>query len=170
MSVANGSKRIRVLVVEDSPVVRELRAEAARARTVIPEYAAYIERVLATGRSCPNGYSTPVLGVRDHCFANAQSLARDLGYRYVEGLATEPARPDCPAGWIEHAWCLDPDGQVVESTWEHWAPRRYFGAVTALPPAHLARVSPVWRHVPDHVLRRARAQAALYSKLAVGGF
>ena len=96
-------------------------------------FAQHAERHLQSGREFPNGWSLPQLGPPDRCFGNAQALARERGWRYVEGLAVEPAGPGYAAGWIEHAWCLDDQGRVAEPTWAYWAPRRYFGTVTPLP-------------------------------------
>lgn len=60
------------------------------------------------------------------CFTNALALARrDAGMTYVEGyaLATTVSLP------VVHAWCIDPRGQVIDSTWsdEQLADAAYAG-------------------------------------------
>ena len=42
-----------------------------------------------------------------HCYHNAYSLALECRFTYVEGYA----------GHLEHAWCVDRYGKVVDPTW-----------------------------------------------------
>ncbi len=46
------------------------------------------------------------------CYMNAYRLAeRDSSLRYVEGYAASVIP-------MEHAWCVDKDGQVIDPTWD----------------------------------------------------
>ena len=47
------------------------------------------------------------------CYMNAYHMSQRYGLQYVEGLAT-PDFADIP---IEHAWCVDENGNVVDNTW-----------------------------------------------------
>jgi hypothetical protein len=67
------------------------------------------------------------IGPDAQCFPTAQRLAREHGWRYVEGFSDEPARPgEFKEGWNFHAWCLDEEGHV-DVGWPYWSKRRYFG-------------------------------------------
>lgn len=61
-------------------------------------------------------------GVPKHCFQNAQDLVdkHPTKYRYVEGLALGVIP-------VHHAWCVTPDGTVVDPTWRDGATSTYFG-------------------------------------------
>lgn len=51
-------------------------------------------------------------GQQKACYANAQYLARTRkGLRYAEGFATGVVP-------VEHAWCVDEKGRVVDPTWD----------------------------------------------------
>lgn len=61
----------------------------------------------------------PWRGVPKGCYANAQYLVkRRKCWQYVEGYA-------CHRIPLEHAWCLDADGKVVDPTWPEG--EHYFG-------------------------------------------
>lgn len=64
-----------------------------------------------TGRELPDQYA-PQFGGINNCFENAVLAAgTDPSLRYVEGVYA------AYGGFTPHAWCIDPDGQVVELTW-----------------------------------------------------
>lgn len=52
--------------------------------------------------------------IDNYCFDNAYRLAERKGWRYVEGFASSVFP-------MHHAWCLTPDGTVVDPTWSHVA-------------------------------------------------
>jgi len=68
------------------------------------------------------------LGIPKACYWNAYNLARRRKrLRYVEGFALSLIP-------VEHAWCIDEDGRIVEPTWNHKSgflsepiPTDYFG-------------------------------------------
>lgn len=67
-----------------------------------------------------------------HCFDNALRLSRRRrGFRYVEGYALGVIP-------VHHAWCVDPEGYVIDPTWASITPdmvdgndigTSYFGVV-----------------------------------------
>lgn len=64
---------------------------------------------------------SPFQGTAQACYANSQFLVkRRKGWRYVEGYAIS-AIP------TEHAWCVDPEGNVIDPTWDDDHPVDYFG-------------------------------------------
>ena len=68
----------------------------------------------------PNGIRK---GPNGECFRTAFRIAEDYKYTYVEGFAMRMI-----AAAHQHAWCLDPHGQVVETTWSN-AGQAYYGIV-----------------------------------------
>ena len=54
------------------------------------------------------------------CFGNALHLALKRNWLYVEGYA-ESVMP------LQHAWCIDDEGRVVDPTWEDAEDRAYLG-------------------------------------------
>ena len=65
-------------------------------------------------------------GTPTYCFANAGALAKKKLSRltYVEGYATAIIP-------VLHAWCVDPDGGVVDPTWDDGVGVAYFGVAFA---------------------------------------
>lgn len=55
------------------------------------------------------------------CYSNAFFLALDLGYRYFEGVGSTPFFP------VAHAWVVDPDDNVIDTTWDDPQDRIYCG-------------------------------------------
>jgi hypothetical protein len=71
--------------------------------------------ILHQGRIWPvlKGGDVP-RGKAGECFRNAMNLALDhQDYIYCEGYATGGLMP------VQHAWCLDQEGRVVDPTWHH---------------------------------------------------
>jgi hypothetical protein len=57
------------------------------------------------------------------CFGNAGRLAvKHAELTYCEGIASDPW-----FGYLEHAWCVDLDGRVIDQTWLYDPLRKYFG-------------------------------------------
>lgn len=68
--------------------------------------------LLEHGREWTERRFTGWRGTPKACFANAQYLARTRkGLRYVEGFATRMIP-------VEHAWCIDAEGRVIDPTWD----------------------------------------------------
>ena len=64
---------------------------------------------------------SPWKGPAKFCFWNAQRLAgRRKGLRYCEGYATGVIP-------VEHAWCIDAAGRVIDPTWSEDYQPDYFG-------------------------------------------
>lgn len=60
-------------------------------------------------------------GPQGQCFANAARLAQNCpDLTYVEGFGSSLFP-------IHHAWCIDEDGAVIDTTWEDLEARRYLG-------------------------------------------
>lgn len=88
--------------------------------------------VLALGRPWAAAPRPP--GIRKgrprQCFRNSFLLAErrpELGLRYCEGYASS----DLGIPTL-HAWCVDPDDQVVDPTWPEPAEGAYFGLALPL--------------------------------------
>lgn len=62
-------------------------------------------------------------GEKRMCYNNAASLAVSENWYYAEGYAC-PKKLKLP---LMHAWCVRPDGSIVDPTWEDGTD--YFGAV-----------------------------------------
>jgi hypothetical protein len=89
-------------------------------------YASQADFILKHGRAfewraLPRGVR---MGVPRQCFRNAVRLAlrRPGLYSYVEGYAVNTLVAGYP---VAHAWCIDQEGFVVDSTWDEGAD--YFG-------------------------------------------
>lgn len=87
--------------------------------------------ILEHGRSMTYG-RTRIYGPVKQCYANAFRLSMDdPSMTYCEGYTETHGIP------IEHAWCIDKDGKVVETTIREKEPREYFGV--PIKPDHLRR-------------------------------
>jgi hypothetical protein len=63
------------------------------------------------GRPLPDGYEP---GEKKRCFSNAlETMVDDFDLTYVEGFAIS----DGGLIAVHHAWCVDEDGNVVDTTW-----------------------------------------------------
>lgn len=61
-------------------------------------------------------------GIRKQCYKNAANLAiSDKSLTYVEGWAFSGLIP------VEHAWCVDARGNVVDTTWGYEPDTQYLG-------------------------------------------
>jgi hypothetical protein len=60
------------------------------------------------------------MGAARQCFRNSVRLAlrRPRFYTYVEGYAINKWAAGRP---VAHAWCVDPEGFVVDTTWDEGA-------------------------------------------------
>ena len=73
-----------------------------------------------TWQPLPDGMQ---MGEQKQCFMNAAQLTLHAGLRYVEGFCYV-ARLPIP---IHHAWNLDEDGRVIDTTLRDGAGTQYFG-------------------------------------------
>lgn len=88
-------------------------------------YLSYERFVLDRGRGFSGGTALP--GEPQQCYRNATHAATRPGWTYWEGYAwPEDLIP------VNHAWCTDGDGQLVEVTWQEAAPA-YWGVSFTLP-------------------------------------
>ena len=99
------------------------RANSKRAGTFFP-YSSYADFILRHGRPY-EWHPFPqrlARGVPRACYRNAARLAlRSARYIYVEGCAVAPSLGIS----IDHAWCIDQTGHVVDPTWQDG--RDYYG-------------------------------------------
>jgi hypothetical protein len=99
------------------------RANAERAGNPL-RYTSYADFILRHGRAY-EWHPFPgrlARGVPRACYRNAARLAlRSARYIYVEGCAVAPKLGIS----IDHAWCIDQGGHVVDPTWDDG--RDYFG-------------------------------------------
>lgn len=87
------------------------------------------EFFLARGRSftaapLPGGVT---LGRAKQCYQNSASAVlydSDSDWLYVEGFACLPRLFP-----MQHAWCIDRSGTVIDLTWKHQPGTEYFGIV-----------------------------------------
>lgn len=86
------------------------------------------------GRELPERY-LHLAGEANECFVNSVlACTQDATLTYCEGVYSTGADHFTP-----HAWCVDPDGGVVEVTFptrdlERYRPGRHFGGLSILPP------------------------------------
>jgi len=59
------------------------------------------------------------LGPLKECYCNSMRAAAENGWVYVEGIALGVIP-------VQHAWCVRPDGVLIETTWEDPG-TEYFG-------------------------------------------
>lgn len=91
---------------------------------IMGELFTYVSLVQQWGRlwpaqALPEGYCR---GTPQHCFANAFDLAVNHDeLTYVEGYAQSAYLVNA------HAWVVDPDGQVIDPTWNEPERRAYLG-------------------------------------------
>lgn len=65
-------------------------------------------------------------GEPGYCYHNAYRLMLRLGLTYCEGLAVEgPISTDSYTR--KHAWVVDPNGNVIDNTWQNVGVVSYFG-------------------------------------------
>ncbi len=129
--VARPTARLRALESPTPEATRRFLEVLADASRKLPAsagrpYAGKVEFILKHGRAfewrpLPRGVRR---GAMRHCWENAYRLAvrkPDL-FTYVEGYAINTS---LALGPVEHAWCIDGKGLVVDPTWEEGAD--YFG-------------------------------------------
>jgi hypothetical protein len=88
------------------------------------------------GRELPDRWMSH-LGTPNECFLNALAAAQaEPDLRYFEGLYA------AHGNYTPHAWCVDPDGGVVEVTWPTHNIERYHdvNGIPLLPPDRIAYV------------------------------
>lgn len=102
------------------PILNYLRA----AKKISPQARFLLEHG-QPWRAQPLPENIPRGEVKD-CYRNAALLTLDHpGLKYVEGLATPQLLP-FP---VEHAWCVDQKGRVIDPTWDKPEESEYFGIV-----------------------------------------
>jgi hypothetical protein len=73
------------------------------------------------GRPLPKGYK---LGTPKECYCNAATLVfQRPGLRYVEGYVWREGLPLA----IQHAWCIDAKGRVIDNTLQDTERCQYMG-------------------------------------------
>lgn len=77
-------------------------------------------------QTLPMEYRSMPLGL---CFKNAQQLAQRRRLRYVEGMAVARLLRGSLFP-MEHGWCLDADGRVIDPTWARCESRPDAGGVS----------------------------------------
>jgi hypothetical protein len=95
-------------------VTDELTNMAAAYRQLLGQHPSLYGFVLERGREyepapLPAGISR---GAPRQCFQNALNIADDDGLVYTEGYMLRPGVPIL----VHHAWCVTPDGVVVDPT------------------------------------------------------
>lgn len=142
--------RLRRRLTEDVEA-RRIDGRDDRFRLIYPDakYASLEAFILAEGRSYTPAFRPKSVrrGVAGDCYGNAFLLAtnrrcrlqRMVGQRppfaYVEGYGAMGGQP------ILHAWCVTPDGVVVDPTWENTDFCAYIG------------IEIPWEALADNVLR-----------------
>lgn len=135
--LAEISKRLGEPIFTECPVVdqhmrqmRAVRMSGKRPDDIVymgPEDLLFRQGRVWTYRPLPRRVKP---GVVKHCYGNSLQLAkrRPDEFAYVEGIAYSGTIP------CSHAWCVTPEGYVVDRTWDpingHWdedSPREYVG-------------------------------------------
>lgn len=87
------------------------------------------------------------------CFRNAYYAGLERGWQYVEGFAMSIVP-------IHHGWCIDREGQVVETTWERPG-TAYYGIVIPYSVLNEALVEHGYYGVLSQVTPRSKMQTIL---------
>lgn len=105
----------------------QLKTYLEQVRNMFPKQHTYEAVVLVAGKS----YTPPIhprpKGIRKgkdrECYRNAYHLSDKIGLRYVEGFSVYMH----PIAQVEqHAWCVDKNDIVIESTWK-FSGSAYYG-------------------------------------------
>lgn len=84
--------------------------------------------LLERGKEYPGSLYHGQRGKKKECFSNALHLALRVGGTYVEGLALSGSLLKKDLAFpIYHAWALDPDGNLLDNTWDDPATSQYLG-------------------------------------------
>jgi hypothetical protein len=91
-------------------------------RTLPPKfkYCCIEDFVLKNGKLFEISKIRPKYGEERFCFFNSYQLMIKEGYTYVEGFAMGVIP-------VNHAWCLDADGRVIDPTWRPSLTRKFQG-------------------------------------------
>jgi hypothetical protein len=121
---AESAKTLDDLAVADESEARQMcRLTALMQKTINPPHTTPAQFLLAHGKHMTERRITRAKGEPLACYANAYRLAQTRkGYRYVEGFATSVIP-------LEHAWCIDGEGRVIDPTWDAEYKPDYFGVV-----------------------------------------
>lgn len=83
-------------------------------------------KVMQPAQSWPEGVTEGELKM---CFKNAYEIALEHGYDYYEGYGMG----ERTHGFlVHHAWCMDDDGKVIDTTWPHFRTAQYIGVFISI--------------------------------------
>lgn len=94
--------------------LRTMRWPVALAEERRLAYRGPADFVLREGQVYRPRQTPDLVGAPRACYGNSIALAAIYGFRYVEGYAVDPGLARTV---IHHAWNLDDDGLLVDSTW-----------------------------------------------------